>query len=319
MDREKVIDIAGKIDEALEKERRVFPCRSNRASQIGHPCLRYLTHMRKDWEKGKPPSLDLQYIFEGGREDEKSAFKLLEKAGLTVTQQQRDFESKEHQITGHIDGKLEGKYPLEIKGMSQWGWNEIHSMSDMIRSEKIWVKGYPAQIQVYLLLAEEEVGVMCLYNKQARKIKDIWVNIDFDYCEGLLKKAEIINSYLNKDGYPDRMPFDPNTCMDCAFAHLCQPEIAFADQIEVRDDNELAAMLKERSQLEPLKKDYEKLDAQIKEIAKVMPKETLMLGEWMITRKSVTINRKPSPGGTMTQTRVTIKHIGGGDDEEGLL
>jgi len=96
-----MIDIDSKVRQAYEQKRRVSPCRSNRASQIGHPCLRYLTYCRKDWKQKVLPSVELLWIFEMGNLIEEMAVKRLTKAGLLVTQQQRDFEEPKQGITGH--------------------------------------------------------------------------------------------------------------------------------------------------------------------------------------------------------------------------
>ena len=316
------LDIDGKVREVYEQERRVFPCRSNRASQMGHPCIRYLTYMRKDWEKKTLPSVELLWIFEGGGYIEELATARLKKAGFLISSQQRDFEDKKAGITGHIDGYIATAeeptktYPLEIKGINQFDFEKINSPEDMLKSKKVWLKGYPSQLMLYLFLSEKEQGCFYLVNKATLQGKTLWMNLDFDYCEELLKKAEKINTYIGKDGaYPERMPYDPDVCSKCDFAHICTPEANNPSRVAVEDDEELEAMLSRRAELEPLSKEYVKLDASIKEIGKQMDRENLIIGDWIISRKPYTINRKPSPGGEYKGIKVSIQRLGGENDK----
>ena len=154
--------IEEKIREMIEAERRVFPCRSNRASSLGHPCTRFLVYCRVNWQDRKLPDTTLQYIFGFGSVIEDMALARLKKAGFKVTQQQRDFEDAAHEITGHIDGFIAvdgGRFPLEIKSMSAHIWPRINEVADMVNSPHPWVRGYPSQLNLYCYLSDKEKGV----------------------------------------------------------------------------------------------------------------------------------------------------------------
>ncbi len=286
-----MFNIDEKVREVYESGRRVFPCRSNRASSIGHPCVRYLVYSRKDWEKKVLPSVELLWIFEGGSFIEDLATKRLRKAGYLITNQQRDFEDKKNGITGHIDGYIATPeeptktYPLEIKGINQFSWEKINSIEDMLKSKQVWMKGYPAQLQLYLYLAEKEEGCFYIINKGNLQGKTIWMSLDYQYCEELLKKAEKINSYLDNNDYPDRMPYDVDVCSKCDFKHICSPLTNNPSQVEIIADKNIEDKLNRRGELEPISKEFKALDEGLKAIGKKMIKDNLVVGDWIIARK----------------------------------
>lgn len=284
------IDIEKKVEEAYSKERRVYPCRSNRASALGHPCERYLTYMRTSWEQQTLPPVDREFIFEGGRMIEKYiAIPRLEKAGFTISNQGRDFEDKKYSITGHVDGMLgtggeagapQAKYPLEIKGISPFEWEKIDSAEDMLLSKRVWVRGYPAQLQLYLFLSEKPVGLFYLINKLTYKGKPIWLPIDYDFCEELVKKAERINKHVAENTLPERT-LKADTCMKCSFRHICLPDLKNVEGIEFIDDAELEALIDRFEELRAGKKEYDAIDRQIKDM--VEGRDNLNIGKWLIS------------------------------------
>ena len=69
--------------------------------------------------------------------------------------------------------------------------------------------------------------------------------------------------------------------------------------------------MERRAELEPLSKEFTKLDKEYKEIAKSEPKENIIIGDFIISKKAYTINRKPSPGGTYKGVKVSIKKLEG--------
>ena len=283
-------DIDKKIDEVYEKERRVYPCRSNRASQLGHPCERYLVYMRTAWDKQTLHPVELEYIFEGGRVIEKIALQRLEKAGFNPTNQGRDFEEKKYSITGHIDTMIEiselknGKMPCEIKGISPFEFDKINSTEDMLLSKRFWMRQYPAQLQLYLLMSEKEIGLFFIINKLTFKHKTIWMAIDYEFCEELVKKAIRIDKHIAENTLPDRID-DFDVCMNCSFRQHCMPDLKAIEGVQFIDDIELEENLNRIEELKPLVKEYEELDSKIKKT--VEGKEKLSVGKWLITGKWV--------------------------------
>ena len=136
------------------------------------------------------------------------------------------------------------------------------------------------------------------------------MKLDYGYAEGLLKKAEEINSYLDKEGeYPDRIPYDPDVCQRCDFRHICVPEEHFQSQVDILEDKKLEEMLDRRGEVKENRFEYERLDKEIKAIGKEMEKDNLLIGNWIISRKTSIGKRKPSPGGTYTISRIKIQKM----------
>ena len=304
-------DLNQRILEVYEKERRIFPCRSNRASELGHPCLRYLVYMRKDWQQRRPPSADKLLLFEAGEYIEKLVIKRLDRAGFNVVQQQRDFEDQKTQISGHVDGMVEitnGRpelYPLEIKGLNPFDWAKINTADDLLNSNKYWLQKYPAQLQIYLFLAAKETGVFCLANKTSLAMKFIWMNIDMTFCEELLNKAEQINSYLDSDAYPDRIDYAENICGTCDFSHICLDKTPVG-KITVIDDAELEGLLEKYTSLQPSAREFEQVNKELKDIVKNMPDDTVVVGNYELRRKTSVRKFPPQPE---RETTVITKHI----------
>lgn len=280
--------VENKVREMMEAERRVYPCRSNRASVMGHPCLRYLVYCRSNWQDKKVPEVTLQYIFQMGNVIEDMAIDRLKKAGYEITQQQRDFEDAPHQITGHIDGfiKVDGVHcPLEIKSMSGNIWPRVSSVDDMLTSNHHWVRGYPSQLNLYLYLAGKEKGLFYLVNKQTGEGKDIWMSLDYNLAERDLKKAAAINRHLADTTLPDRIPFNPDNCIGCDFEHICLPPVESREQVLIEQEPEIEAALNRRAEIALLASEYDKLDKRIKDHAKAREKQIIIIGDWMITKK----------------------------------
>ena len=98
--------IVEKVDEYVEKQRKVFPCHTNRASSMGHECARYLTYCRTNWEDKSLVPVTLQYIFMGGQDEEDNAMDWIRKSGVRIYEPQKSFHWKEYNISGHLDFTL---------------------------------------------------------------------------------------------------------------------------------------------------------------------------------------------------------------------
>ena len=281
--------IVERVIEAKKKKIKQYPCHTNRASEMGHPCARYLYYNRTAWQEKALPDVGLQFVFDIGNVMEELVLQDLREAGFTVLEQQRMFEWKEHQITGHIDGKIliDGTaYPVEIKSVSPFVFNAINSIEDMKKSKYLYMRKYPAQMTLYLLMDEKERGVMLFKNKSTGALKEIWVNLDYELGEALLKKAELVNECVRKGEPPEGIEYDEAVCGECAFKHICLPEVV-GKEFEVAEDKELAELLNRWWELKKYVKEYEELDKELKqklEGKKIAVGDFLINGKWM-TRK----------------------------------
>lgn len=303
------MEVANKVKESKKKKQRIYPCRSNRASQIGHPCERYLVYMRTSWDKQELPSVEKEFIFEGGRFIEKLALNDLEEAGFELSNQGRDFEDKKLGITGHVDTMIRvngTKVPCEIKGISPFDFDKINEPDDMLKSKKTWIRGYPAQLQMYLYLCNRDIGLFYLKNKLTYEPKEIWMGLDYEYCEELLKKAERINTHVANNTLPDRIS-EYDTCSDCAFKHICLPDLKNLPGIEFMDNAAVEEKIDRLEELKPFVKEHKALDEEIKKL--VEGKENISCGKYLISGKWVKKIMPPQPEKTIQYWQKKIIRI----------
>lgn len=259
------MDIVQRIFEEKAKKIKQMPVHANRASTLGHPCERYLVYERTRWQEKSLHSLSTQLLFDEGRVHEKAVIRDLEDAGFMIIEQQKAFSWKKFQITGLIDGKiiLDGKaIPFEVKSMSHHNFISIKSIDDMKKSKYFWIRQYPAQMNLYLLLDEKEYGIMILKDRETGDLKQIDVCLDYEFTESLLKKAERINQHVANQSLPDRIS-DDKICERCPYMHICLPEITH--EATIIDDPDLEIMLERMQALKVYLEEYNALEQEIKQ------------------------------------------------------
>lgn len=300
--------ISAKVDDFYRSKIKLSPCVSNRASEIGHDCERYLVYRRIRWQDATLHDVGLQRIFEEGNIQERAVFKILAEAGVEIIEQQKPCEYREHQITGHQDGKIliDGKaYPLDIKSCSPFAFVKLPDNGmDLLKSKLPYQRKYPAQITIYMLLENHEHGLLLFKNKTTGELKEVWVELDYDYAESLLKKAESVNKHVADNTLPDRIEYDDWVCEDCKFIHICLPPVD-RKSMAFLDDPELEGKLNRIAELKPLAKELGELDKEVKEKFKNMKSATV--GNWMITGKE--IERKGFTTENTSYWKSTIKAI----------
>ena len=277
--------IIEKVFECKKSKMKQWPVRSNRASELGHECLRYLVFNRTRWQEKALPDPRLQIIFEEGNLHEQKVLQDIQEAGFQVVEQQRPFEWKEYQITGHIDAKVvtNGKaIPLEIKSASPYSFNSINSLQDLYNGKYPYLRRYPAQMTLYLLMDEKEEGLFIFKNKATGELKEISMKLNYDLGETLLQKAEAINKHVANGTIPEPIEYDEENCGSCGFLHICLPEVK-RDAIQIETDNEMEQKLVRYHELKPLIKEYNQLDKEIKKAFK--EKEKVVIGNYLITGK----------------------------------
>jgi CRISPR/Cas system-associated exonuclease Cas4 (RecB family) len=213
---------------------------------------------------------------------EEAALKEIQEAGYTVLEQQRPYTWSRLQLTGHIDGKiLVGKkaYPIEIKTINPYDFEKINSVEDLLSSEKFWLRKYPAQLTLYMLLSEEETALLYLKNALTWEPKSIWITLDYDFADELVRKLEDVNKHVRDNTVPEGIN-DADICPDCPFFHICLPEIK-GEGLPIQDDQDLIAILEEWESLRPAYTRYQQLDAILKQ--RLEGVERLMVGNWLIT------------------------------------
>lgn len=279
-----MIDIVQAVVEAKARKIKQWPINSNRASEMGHPCERYLVYLRTRWQEKALHDVDLQFIFDKGSRDEEGVLMDLREAGIKIVEQQRPFSWPKYQITGSIDAKIldnGNAIPIEIKSFSDWNWKAIGSVEDMHKSKALYMRKYPAQLTLYLIMDEKEEGLFILFNKQSGKIKPVPMRLDFAYAETLIQKAERVNEHVKNNTLPDRINYDENICEQCGFSHICLPDVIH--EASLIDDPDFELKLNRRAALKEAKDEYDQLDKEIREAVKEKPE--VICGDWRLTGK----------------------------------
>lgn len=279
-----MIDLPAKITEYLAtSERKGWQPGGNYASQAGHPCERKLVYDRLDWDKKLLPEPDKLLIFREGNLHEAAVLDLLRAAGITVVEQQRPFGKdplfEELQLRGKIDGQVQENgqlIPIEIKSMNAYDWARTTSEDDLTHSPKWWIRAYRAQLTLYLLGAEREVGLLLLKNKQTGQLKQIPVHLDYSYADELVAKLKRINAHVATKTYPERID-DRSICERCEFRAVCLPDQSF-DAITVSTEQEVVDLLDAMQPLRAPAKELDKLNERWKAVYKVMGDGEYLIG-----------------------------------------
>ena len=277
--------IVEKILKAKQAKIKQYPVNANRASELGHECLRYLVLNRTRWQEKALHDARLQMIFDMGRMVEDVVQQDLREAGFTIVEQQRPFSWPKYQITGSIDMKLaiDGEtFPTEIKSAAPYSFESINSIEDMKRHKYHYMRKYPAQLTLYLLMDGKERGLFLFKNKSTGELKEIWMDLDYDFGESLIKKAELINQHVAEGTLPEPMDFNEKICPECPFVHICLPD-RIGKEVEVLDDDRLLELLTKYEALKPQAKEFEQVDDELKKL--LNGRDKLLVGNWFITGK----------------------------------
>jgi len=301
--------INAKLFKAKADKITIYPVRNIRASNLGYPCERYLFLLIKHWEEQKPHDVGLQNIFDLGNTLEEHTIKNIKEAGFEVftpTQRSWQMDVKGGIITGREDIRIKDEngelLPVEIKGISPFEYDKLNSVDDFLKSKRSYIKGYPAQLYVYMLHFGKDKGFFALTNKLTGETKFIEVPFDYDLGETYLAKAERIYAALASDEIPDACD-DISTCESCPLAHICGTTRRVPTDVDL--DDELDDLINRKQELSAAKKEYEDVDAQIKK--KVGEREKVLTGQYLIERKSFVKRAFTVP--ESVQYRINIKRL----------
>lgn len=282
-------NIEEQIKLAKSKDISPRPRSSFWASDLGHPCDRYIYYSIVNWQEKKKPSSDLAFVYEGGKMIEEMAKEDFRQAGFQIFIPEVNYFTEEirggARITGRIDIRvaINGKiYTGEIKGITLTEFLKIQDWKDFLQSKSFWLWKYPAQLQLYLYMRGEEKGFFYLKSIPGFKPKFLWVELDFEYVESLLQKAERIWEKIQKKEPPERCALK-EVCQYCDFQHICLPEFQTASELIVTEDQELLALLRRYEELKPLVEEFEEINQRITEL--VQGKENLVVGEFLVRGK----------------------------------
>lgn len=269
--------------------RRNGPSANTRASSIGHDCERYLFYERTvPAELRVAHPVELQAIFELGRDFEKIAIRRLEDMGAEIVQRGRDYTERRYELSGHVDAKIcmpgwARAVTAEIKGLNPYTGEKIATLEDIKNSRQAWVRKYYDQLQTYLFLDGSDLGVFVLFNKSTGWPTFIKCPLDYDHAEKLIEKAERTKLAVVKDVPPQRRT--SADCQRCQFIHVCGPDVEMGTGATFLDDPEAEAKLARLLELEPAAAEYAALEKDIK--AALPEKELVVIGDFAIEGKQV--------------------------------
>ena len=301
--------ISNAVSDFVKSEIKVYPCEHLRASNVGHPCERYLYLLIRSWEELQPHDEGLQNIFDLGNSIEAYTIKKLRDSGLEViTPTQRSWKVENPLITGREDIRIKDPetgelFPAEIKGLSPNEWERLNTVEDFYNSRRYYVRGYPAQLMVYCWRFEKEKGFFILTNKLTGELKIIEVPFDWERADELLKKAERIYTAL-ADSSGKTIPEacdDLSVCEKCQMRHICT---AAHERPETEiDDGELEEAIDRKNELAPLYREYNEINDQIKKM--VGDRDKVISGKYVISTK--TINKAEYIVPARVERRISIK------------
>ena len=322
--------------EAAKRIRHGDVAARNRAGSIGWPCAsgdRFLVLQRT--EPGIDFSPELQMIVEEGTAQEEPIAEGLRQDGWEVWKPETvDLVWPKFQISGRIDrlcripekvALAHGRdpaqvYVLELKTMSPFAWQRIHSWRDLQNAKYPYHRCYPAQLSSYLWLEERPAGILVLKNKA--NSQKTYLRMDMDewvwLAEECLQRAARVNAHLAAGTVPPVTGWDADVCPNCSRRLVCMPgeQPIGADVIlsaEMQDD------LARREELIAPHKEYEALDSSIKAATKKIAGEggsgIWICGDYTLQVKSRNQHYKALPERDLVVTTVAIRRAKGQSDD----
>ena len=275
-------EINEKLASAKQSKIKVYPCRNLRASNIGHPCERYLYLLITRWEEQQPHDVGLQNIFDLGNTLEAHTINNLKEAGYEViTPTKWSFQIEKPLITGREDLRIKDEngelIPVEVKGISPFEFGKLNTINDFLQSKRYYIRQYPAQLQVYMYHFGKMYGFFALTNKLTGETKMIRMDFDWDMADELLKKAERIYKAIETKETPDAVE-DMAMCEGCKLAHICGIHRGIEPDVEL--DDELNDLIKQKYELKKYVDCYEELGRSIK--IKVGDRKKVITGDYFI-------------------------------------
>lgn len=323
----RTVELADEVELAHSEWRRsriyTSPPRSNRASELGHPCLRYLVAARLHGDKLTGYDERTQGIFDQGNMINDQTIEEFRKAGFEAIHSERPFFDNERQIAGRIDialkaldaGHTDPTYPTEIKSMQSATFDQIRpgldGIRDLLRSRSWWVRKYPFQLASYLHMTGEPGGLLALRCKASWRLRVLPMprgeKIVEELIERALSTAETVNEHVARGELPDRIPYDASICGRCSYYDECLPP-RVGEGIEWVESPELVERLRERENLAEPARRFKQLSEALKIQLRAYGELVVVGGEFEIKNTVYTVKRKGAEPSEACRT--TIRQLG---------
>lgn len=283
-------NIALEIESRLDKKRldareQWDHSSGNWASDLHHPCTKFLVHARRDWQSR--PMMDLRgcYRTEEGYDKESKFRDMLSRIQIDIDGTQRKYNTKtlEGLVNLKLGMKIDGVFdlkkfgwqfpppfenvreiPWENKSVAPHYWDSTKTIEDLKRHPKFWINKIPSQFNSCLLFENWPGGLISLmtFGKKPRILPMLFDKELWEHDMGQLEK---VNKHIDDGTFPPPIPYDPDVCGLCDFDHICQPLTAKGNLIEITEGEtpELELYCDLQEQIKELKKKFDPLNAKL--------------------------------------------------------
>ena len=138
------------------------------------------------------------------------------------------------------------------------------------------------RLTLYMMMDNKERGLFLFKNKSTGELKEIWMDLDYDFAESLVQKAEAINKHVAEGTLPEPMEYDENICGDCGYVHICMPD-RIGKEVEISDNTELLELVMRYTTLKPGAKEFDEVNERINKL--VEGREKILVGDYFIEGK----------------------------------
>ena len=282
-----------KILKHKESKIRVGAPTSNWASMIGHPCERKLVYERTVPEKKPVHDASTQTVFDEGHLHERAILQELMECGVDIVHAQMPFELKPYNIRGKIDFKTPqngGLLIVEVKSITPHVFSKLNTPEDFFKYW--WTVTIPGQLTCYMMSENHKEALWILKNRGTGALKEIPYKLDPDYGKELCDKAERVNefvklteSHIGKETiFVENLPAklnDHKFCDQCPFVAHCGPDISYEGGVGLINDPELEELLEKRAELDPMRREYAKIDKEVK--SKIKGCDSALIGRFHVS------------------------------------
>lgn len=247
--------LMGEVVRAGEAKDQRHP-RSDRthASDLGHPCVRYLVYQRTARDKASGHSPATRLVFNEGNHHQDMVDSLLRKCdAVELVAGEANFKINSCMVSGRCDaivriegaeGEWTGPFVLEVKSAGH-PYDDYETVDDL--QKHFWSARYLAQVQLYLGMAARwleddpmvpggiEGGIILFKSRLDGRMKTVPVAPDPGMFAALCEKAMAVQEHVvlweacegDEDGggqktLPERIPWGTE-CRMCQYEAHCAP------------------------------------------------------------------------------------------------
>jgi len=300
---------------------------ANWVTALAHKCTAYAIYNRTvPPEKRRAIDNGLAMIFSEGNDQARMVKRDLEDMGYEIEGQEGQMSWPKYQITGRKDFAIRRRgsprIRVETKSCNPYTWEKLSDVASIRHSRSDWIQKWDKQVCLYMVLQSVEVYWLLLKNKSTGRIKVIEYRMDdevLSIAERMISKAATVNLHIEMEeppGETDKIA-DPDVCCECEMYNACLPSLDFGSGARILTDEmaaELVAKADRWTEIRLIGKEFEDLDAEIKDRIKSLAGEEatdVVFSDWVAH-----LNRIPTKKGT--QVRVTFLKTGKAPEAEAL-